>query len=287
MNTGTHLTLANSVLKPVGMVTALRTRGAGEWQENLGSLYHLALWEAPDVGEASHDKSAFVPYRRIPGTLSSFISGGTVGVRAFNRHRAVFCQIHPEYLQSIEAEMDLPLKGSFHDHLGFTDPALRDLLRLLVREVEGGGENGELYTDSLHLAVGTRLLRLGREFRTLAAPSSRLPTHLLRRCTEFIEANHGSTIDVATLAKQTGYSRAHFMKIFSATTGSPPHRYLLSLRLEKARALVLANDMPMAEIAAVCGFSSQTHLTTAFRRRYGLPPAQFARSFQKSRAWPK
>ena len=61
-------------------------------------------------------------------------------------------------------------------------------------------------------------------------------------------------LDLATLATESGYSRAQFLRMFRAATGQTPHRYLLELRLEKTRVLI-ASRMPLVDIAAACGFS--------------------------------
>jgi AraC family transcriptional regulator len=67
-----------------------------------------------------------------------------------------------------------------------------------------------------------------------------------------MRANLSGNLDLATLAAETGYSRAHFLRTFRAATGQTPHRYLLELRLEKARALIVGSGRvtPLIDIAA-------------------------------------
>jgi transcriptional regulator GlxA family with amidase domain len=54
-------------------------------------------------------------------------------------------------------------------------------------------------------------------------------------------------------------------------------RYLLELRLEKARALVASRSMPLIAIAELCGFSTHAHLSNAFRSRFGVSPSAYRR----------
>ncbi len=84
-------------------------------------------------------------------------------------------------------------------------------------------------------------------------------------------------LDLQTLAAEAGYSRAHFARMFRAATGQTPHRYLLHLRLTRAQKLLERRDNALVDIAAMCGFSSQSHMTTAFRQLLGLTPAQYRR----------
>jgi AraC family transcriptional regulator len=83
---------------------------------------------------------------------------------------------------------------------------------------------------------------------------------------------------LATLAAESGYSRAHFLRTFRAATGQTPHRYLLELRLQRARALVASRSMPLIAIAELCGFSSHAHLSNAFRSRFGVSPSAYQRA---------
>jgi AraC family transcriptional regulator len=104
-----------------------------------------------------------------------------------------------------------------------------------------------------------------------------LPPRALRRVLERMRADLSANLDLATLAAETGYSRAHFLRMFREATGKTPHRYLLELRLEEARALVTGGAMPLIAVAELCGFSSHAHLSTVFRARFGVSPSAYRR----------
>lgn len=53
------------------------------------------------------------------------------------------------------------------------------------------------------------------------------------------------------------------------------HQFLLDKRVEQAAALLTNSSLSIAEIAYACGFSSQSHMTTVFGKRVGVPPAQY------------
>jgi AraC family transcriptional regulator len=55
--------------------------------------------------------------------------------------------------------------------------------------------------------------------------------------------------------------------------GQPPHRYILELRTEKAQQLILFTDRPLAEVAAACGFSSHSHLSSTMKRLRQTSPS--------------
>jgi AraC family transcriptional regulator len=187
--------------------------------------------------------------------------------------------LHPDFLRGIEEELDRRPSGTLQGLYGTDDPDLRNLLLLLVKESETGGRCGPLYAESLMTALATRLLYALRletlpPANTTASP---LPRRLLRRVLERMQAHLNANLDLATLAAESGYSRAHFLRTFRAATGQTPHRCLTELRLEKARGLIASRSMPLIDIAAACGFSSHAHLTTAFRSRFGVSPSAYRR----------
>ena len=98
-----------------------------------------------------------------------------------------------------------------------------------------------------------------------------------QRLFEFIEENLQRNLGLEELAIQVGYGRGHFLKTFRAAVGTSPHQYLLDRRVERAKAMLKKTSTPLVEIATACGFSSQSHFSTEFRRRVGISPARYRR----------
>src|SRR5258708_13218503 len=114
-------------------------------------------------------------------------------------------------------------------------------------------------------ALATRFLYAVRSEKASATSRiSPLPPRPLRRVLEHMRANLSANLDLATLAAETGYSRAHFLRTFRAATGQTPHPCLIELRLEKARALLATREMPLIDMPTDCAFSTHAHLTTPF-----------------------
>ena len=71
----------------------------------------------------------------------------------------------------------------------------------------------------------------------------------------------------------TGLRQSYFRQIFQQTTGFTLHRYVMQLRLERARDLLSNSELSLAAIAAEAGFSNQSHMTSCFRSYYDITPA--------------
>ena len=78
---------------------------------------------------------------------------------------------------------------------------------------------------------------------------------------------------MAKLGRLAGLSPNHLSGLFRAEYGLPPHRYLVARRLERAKALIGEEGLPVREAARCCGFASPQHLTRAFRAAFGVAPA--------------
>jgi AraC family transcriptional regulator len=69
-----------------------------------------------------------------------------------------------------------------------------------------------------------------------------------------------------------GLSVSQFARQFKTTAGVAPHRYLLRMRVRQAELLLRTGSLPIAEVAARCGFSHQEHLTRVVRTHLGTTP---------------
>jgi AraC family transcriptional regulator len=241
--------------------------------------HFLLLWTAQAEGETSHRRGMFVPYRKAPNTVTACPPGIRPATRSALVQHVVACVMSQRFLQDVEMELDRRPAGPARELYGTDDPALRDLMLLLDREVTAGGASGTIYVESLSVALATRLLVVGRSLE-LPRPAdfAPLPHHVLRRVIGRMEAGLDSDLTLAALAVESGYSRAHFARMFKAATGQTPHRYLLELRLRRAQSMLSDRAAPLVNIALACGFSSHAHLSTAFQSHFGMSPSAYRRN---------
>ncbi len=94
----------------------------------------------------------------------------------------------------------------------------------------------------------------------------------------YIHKNIYEPLPLSLLANYIGYSPYHFSRIFKERIGLPPLYYVSSLRLEKAKDLLLHTHLSIRDIALEIGQQSLGTFTTRFTERVGVSPSNFRNS---------
>lgn len=84
-------------------------------------------------------------------------------------------------------------------------------------------------------------------------------------------------LTLASLARDAGMSRYHFLRTFRALVGVPPHRYVLRTRMARAAARLAATDEPVTDIALGAGFADLSTFCRQFRATMGHGPTAYRR----------
>ena len=101
------------------------------------------------------------------------------------------------------------------------------------------------------------------------------PARHLLRAKDLVDARYREPLDVRALARAAHLSPAHFSREFRRAFGEPPHKYLLTRRLERAAALLRNTDHTVADICLAVGLRSVGLFTSTFGRVFGLSPTAY------------
>jgi AraC family transcriptional regulator len=214
-----------------------------------------------------------------PNTLTIMPAGRIPDVRLHTLAELCYCALEDSFIRGVANELDHAPKTSQSFCSGLSNDAIQRILGLLLDELESRGSLGRLYVDALAHALASRYLLLeGTSELWSESHTSALPARILNRVREKIEANLHTDLSLECLARESGYSRAHFLRMFRVATGVTPHQYILDARLRQAQACLRRKDTSLIDIAAVCGFSSQSHMTSVFRKRFQMTPAEYRRN---------
>jgi AraC-like DNA-binding protein len=102
----------------------------------------------------------------------------------------------------------------------------------------------------------------------------------LRPVVNYIDEHYTGDLSMAEMAAMAKLSATHFNKRFQTVLRMSPTEYLLSLRVQHARRLLIESSKSISEIAASVGFYDQSHFTKRFRRVTGMTPLAYRKRFR-------
>jgi AraC-like DNA-binding protein len=112
-------------------------------------------------------------------------------------------------------------------------------------------------------------------------PGAAAHARRIERACELMRSRIGEEQSLAETAREAGLSVFHFARVFRTLVGEPPHQYLLRMRLAAA-ARALRDGETVSRAAVDCGFTTPSYFGRAFRRRFGVAPAAYARGVRSS-----
>jgi len=202
---------------------------------------------------------------------------------AFDFTDSTHYQLSPALVAKVaEEEFDLdPARVRFPiRYYDQSSPEVIHTLTALRHELLTGGPGGRLCAESLANVLVVQLIRQMSNQQGAngggRGSGGRLARHALQAVEEYIHAHLDQSISLAELAAVVHLSEFHFARLFKQTTGLPPHQFVIHQRVERAKRLIAAGRLSLAQIALEVGFSDQSQLTRHFKRLVGVTPKRFA-----------
>jgi AraC-like DNA-binding protein len=97
----------------------------------------------------------------------------------------------------------------------------------------------------------------------------------LRRVRDRIDREYAEPLDVEALARAEHVSAGHLSRQFRAAYGESPYSYLMTRRIERAKALLDRGDLSVTEVCFAVGCSSLGTFSTRFTELVGMPPSAY------------
>jgi AraC family transcriptional regulator len=146
-------------------------------------------------------------------------------------------------------------------------------------EIREGCTSGRLFAESISLAL---LAYLAGRYAT-PQPGDNRETSLSpaqkRRLADYIQANLTGNICVTELAGLVHMSPSHFARMFKASFGVTPYRFVMQERVEAAKPMLAGTELTASQVALAFGFASQSHFVKVFRQFTGVTPKQYQTGF--------
>src|SRR5215471_4886596 len=97
----------------------------------------------------------------------------------------------------------------------------------------------------------------------------------LRRARDLMDREYAEPIDVAALARVALMSPGHFSRQFRAAYGETPYAYLMTRRIERAKALLRVGDLSVTEVCLAVGCTSLGSFSARFTQLVGETPTAY------------
>jgi AraC family transcriptional regulator len=212
------------------------------------------------------------------GSISVVPAGSSVLSRWQGSRDWLFIYLEPSLVTRVAAEsfeMD-PSRTVVPPLDGLNVPELRSAMLAVDAELRAGS-GGPLMAESLANILAVHLIRHTTGARRLPASADGvLPRRKLRTVIDYIMENLEGSPTLEQMAGVVHLSPYHFARQFKASTGLPPHQYVVARRIERAQHLLRADgELGLAEVALRVGFSDQSQFSLHFKRIVGVTPRQF------------
>jgi AraC family transcriptional regulator len=166
----------------------------------------------------------------------------------------------------------------FKPRLFFRDRALWAIASKLKAQADATAPGQRQYAETLGILLAHELLRINNSAtEEKAYARGGLAAWQRNRVADYVEEHLAETVRLASLAEVARLSPFHFSRAFKQSFGTPPHRYLTSRRIERAKTLLANDTTSVTQVGVAVGFAETSSFTTAFRKHTGLTPTVYRR----------
>jgi AraC family transcriptional regulator len=161
-----------------------------------------------------------------------------------------------------------------HDVLKSHDPIVTAAVAAITGEAQQHALGSALYVEAAATQLAVHLLR-NYAAATFHEPSGKgkLSPGQIRWLTEYIDSRLHESLNLETLAAVVGLGTWTFTRHFRESFGRTPHAYVIERGIDRAQRLLAQSSLPIKEVAAVCGFADQAHMTRVFQTHLHITPA--------------
>jgi AraC family transcriptional regulator len=165
----------------------------------------------------------------------------------------------------------------FKPRLFFEDRDLWTIASKLKAVSADSSPGRRQYAEALGILIAHELLRLNDSAPEEGIVRGGLAAWQKTRVADYVEERLGESVRLSSLAEVARLSPFHFSRAFKQSFGMPPHRYLTSRRIERAKTLLARGELSVTQIGMLVGFAETSSFTAAFRRHTGMTPTAHRR----------
>lgn len=184
-------------------------------------------------------------------------------------------------VEQIDPDLTLPFiyhPEQFDNKIRAEEPAAREIGTLMKSLWQEQKEKRTAYPKvmkSLLLLICSLLVRYSREQRG-QIPRDRVRKYrMIEPALRFIKQNYREDIQLGHVAKHLALSASRTRHLFYETLGEGFKTYLLHIRVNEAKRLLIHSPLPITDIYLQCGFQSTASFYRIFKKHTGMSPVEY------------
>lgn len=159
------------------------------------------------------------------------------------------------------------------------DPLVYQIGLSLKTVLERDRVASRLYAESLFNTLIVHLFQHYSAQRPLIREHTNGLSQVRLRCVvDYIHAHLDQDLSLGELSAIAKMSPHYFLQLFKQSTGVTPHQFVIRARVERAKELLIAERLPIAEVAKQVGFVDQSHLHRHCKKLLGVTPKMIQNS---------
>ncbi len=131
--------------------------------------------------------------------------------------------------------------------------------------------------NSILNVVYTRLLEVRKNEDEVEVKND----ELIRVISEYLDEHYDEPLSLIEIGEKFGISHYYLAHIFKNETGVSPMKYVMHRKIGEVQNLLMNTDMSIKEIGERMGFSSSCHLSTVFKKYFGISPKTYRQNFKE------
>jgi AraC family transcriptional regulator len=244
-----HAWPKTTLLSPIGGQASLQWKHRGVWRRDRFRCGNVSIM-------------------RREAEIQSAQSSNSFPMMVLQLDNSKLQDIAPDHILTIEKSLDSAQVAE--------DDRLAALMSAMFAEVKEGCPSGRLFGESISVALLAYLAGRYATPRRADDGAAMLSSAQLRSILAYIRANLSSDIRVTDLAGLVNMSPSHFSRVFKASFGETPYRFVMQERIEGAKGMLAATTkLSASQVGMAFGFASQSHFVKVFRQFAGVTPKQY------------
>jgi len=181
-----------------------------------------------------------------------------------------------EFLEQISDKMFGKRKVLHKNEGGSASSHLHNIIKMFIQESRSHRPGYEVMLQSLSTQLVVQLLREATHNDScINVEPLEQDRKNIRLAIDFLREHYRDQFTLGQVARSANYSPYHFIRIFKGETGKTPFEYLLEVKIEKAREMLLSQNMTVTEVCFLCGFNNLSHFTAVFKKKVGMTPSEY------------